>query len=72
MTKKLNTLFYVALLVIIAITVFGCSNNEAQHCKTCRGQFVNIETEEYFYQDTDCNRVPPDGYVFVKCMTINY
>jgi hypothetical protein len=71
MTKKLNTLFYVALLTLMAISVFSC-NNDKEDCEVCEGQFVNIETGEYLRKETDCERVPPEGYVFVRCLEVEY
>ena len=62
-----NVLFYIALLVFTVGTAFSCSKDDKDNCN-CEGQFVNIETAEYIHQPTDCNRVPPEGYVFVKCL----
>lgn len=56
----------VILITAIALTLFGCTA-EKESCN-CEGQFVNIETAEYIHQPTDCDRLPPEGYVFVKCL----
>ena len=58
---------FLAMICFILYLFIGCSKPESNNCN-CEGQFVNIETAEYIHQPTDCNRVPPDGYVFVKCL----
>lgn len=59
------------VLLIPAILIMSCSTGDDE-CKTCEGQFVNLETGEMMHEPTDCDRTPPEGYAFVKCLEIDY
>ena len=58
-------------LILFIKILSGCSNNDKEDCN-CEGQFVNVQTSEYIHQPTDCYRIPPDGYIFVKCIEPKY
>ena len=59
------------VLFLFGILLLNSCSKDDKDC-SCEGQFVNIETAEYIHQPTDCDRVPPDGYVFVKCLNVEY
>lgn len=59
------------VLFLFGILLLNSCSKDDKDCN-CEGQFVNIETAEYIHQPTDCDRVPPDGYVFVKCLNVEY
>jgi len=59
-----------AISFLLLFILFSCSK-EKEDCN-CEGLFVNVKTAEYIHQPTDCDRVPPDGYVFVKCVEPKY
>lgn len=57
------------LLILLTMAAFlGCTPDDCG----CEGQFYNETTDTTIHKPTDCERTPPEGFVFVKCLTIDY
>ena len=59
------------IIIFLAILAVGCSKDEV--CEPCEALYYNpSQDKEVRISTNECDRVDPPGYVFIKCLTIDY